>query len=349
MKGGDGCGAYQLAPRLRVPLVCRPQKEAISVVHAEIYRAVDGCVSMTGHPRFLVFGGAGFVGRHLYSALGAGRAIATYHSTPVEGGVYFDTASMRLRDASRSLDGVTAAFLLHGITKLDDCARDPAGTARVNVDGMVRLIDDLVDAGIKPIYASTDAVFDGSRGGWTEEDPPNPTLTYGRQKVAVERHLLGQTAPWIIARLSKVVGSEASTHSLLGEWLRQIDAGETIHCATDLVFTPTHVDDVAAALIRLADEPFSGVFNVCGPESMTRMELLQLLVEEVRRYRDVRPRIVACSIRDFPFLEPRPLDGSMVPTKLYRALGPSFRRMRTVCAELARSRYADPRATGDSA
>jgi dTDP-4-dehydrorhamnose reductase len=300
-------------------------------------------------PRFLVFGGSGFVGRHLYSVLGAERAITTYRSTPVEGGVYFDASNMRLRDVLRGAHGVAAAFLLHGITRLDECARDPAGTARVNVDGMVRLIDDLVDAGIKPLYASTDAVFDGSRGGWTEVDPPNPTLTYGRQKAAVEAHLRRKAPPWIIARLSKVVGSDLATHSLLGEWIRQIDAGETIRCATDLVFTPAHVDDVAAALIRLVDEPLSGVFNVCGPESMTRMELLDLLIKEVRRYRDVKPKVVACSIRDFPFLEPRPLDGSMVPTKLYRALGASFRNMRSVCAELARNRYGDAPAAADPA
>jgi len=290
--------------------------------------------------RLLVLGASGFVGRHLYERLGPQRAVASFHSTPFAGGVRFDAGVMRLRDTLlRGAHGLKAAFLLYGRTKIDDCARDPGGTARVNVEGMMRAIDDLIEAGVKPIYASTDAVFDGSRGSWTEGDPPNPTLTYGRQKAAVEAYLRGKPAPWIVARLSKVVGSDGATHSLLGEWIRQIEAGETIRCATDLVFTPAHVDDVAAALIRLAVEDFSGVFNVCGPQSMSRMALLQLLVEEVRRYRDVDPRIVPCSIRDFPFLEPRPLNGSMLPDKLYRALGTPFRDMRSVCAELARRSY----------
>lgn len=298
---------------------------------------------MSDPPRFLILGASGFVGRHLYSTLGPERAVATYRSSAVTGGVRFDAAAMRLRDTLlRGAHGLTAAFLLHGITRLDDCARDPDGTARVNVEGMMRAIDDLVDAGVKPVYASTDAVFDGSRGRWTEEDLPNPTLTYGRQKAAVETYLCGKPPPWIVARLSKVVGSDPGTHSLLGEWVRQIEAGETIRCATDLVFTPAHVDDVAVALIRLAEGNASGVFNVCGPESMTRMDLLQMLFAEVRRYRAVESPIVACSIRDFPFIEPRPLDGSMIPAKLYRTLGAPFRDMRTVCAELARSRFGGP-------
>ncbi len=294
--------------------------------------------------RLLILGASGFVGRHLYDRLGPERAVATFHSAPFPGGVRFDAGGMRLRDTLlRGAHGLKAAFLLHGRTKIDDCARDPEGSARVNAEGMMRAIDDLMEAGVKPLYASTDAVFDGSRGGWTEDDPPNPTLTYGRQKAAVEAYLRDKPVPWIVARLSKVVGSDDTGHSLLGEWIRQIEAGETIRCATDLVFTPAHVDDVAAALIRLAGEEFSGVFNVCGPQSMSRMALLQFLIDEVRRYRDVQPRIVPCSIRDFPFVEPRPLDGSMLPDKLYRALGSRFRDMRSVCAELARRRYGNPR------
>jgi dTDP-4-dehydrorhamnose reductase len=302
---------------------------------------------MAERGRLLVLGASGFVGRHLYARLGSARAVATWHSTPLSGGVRFDAGTMSLRDTLlRGRHGLTAAILLLGRTKIDDCARDPQGTAQVNVAGTIRAIDDLMEAGVKPVYASTDAVFDGSRGGWTEDDPPNPTLVYGRQNAAVEAHLRGKASPWIVARLSKVVGADDSTHSLIGEWLRQIEADETIRCARDLVFTPAHVDDVAAALVRLAEGAFSGVFNVCGPQSMTRLELLEILVGEIRRYRDVRPRIVPCSIRDFPFLEPRPLDGSMLPAKLYRALGSSFRDMRSVCAEIARNRYGDPAAAG---
>lgn len=294
---------------------------------------------MGERPALLILGASGFVGTHLYARLGPARAIAAYHSTPVPGGVRFDAGTERLRDTLlRGDHGLKAAFLLHGRTRIDDCARDPDGTAAVNVRGMIAAIDDLAAAGVKPVYASTDAVFDGSRGGWTEDELPNPTLQYGRQKALVEAHLRGMSPPWVVARLSKVVGTEDGTHSLLGEWVRQIEAGDTIRCATDLVFTPAHVDDVAAALVRLAEEDVSGVFNVCGPESMTRMDLLQILVEEIRRYRDVRPTIVPCSIRDFPFLEPRPRDGSMAPGRLHR-MGAAFRDMRSVCAALARGRY----------
>jgi dTDP-4-dehydrorhamnose reductase len=297
---------------------------------------------MSARPQFLILGASGFVGRHLYKRLGPDEAIATYHSTPADGYVHFDATTMRLRDTLlKGNHGIAAVFLLYGITKIDTCAREPDRTARVNVDSMLQAIDDLVEAGVKPVYASSDAVFDGKRGGWTENDPPNPILTYGKQKALVEQHLRAKPSPWIIARLSKIVGADDDVHGLLGEWVRQIEAGEVIRCATDLVFTPAHVDDAVDALVSLAQGSFSGIFNVCGPRSMSRMALLNILLRELRRYRSVSPTVVACSIREFKFVEPRPLDGSILPAKLYDALGARFRTMESVCAELAKERYGE--------
>jgi dTDP-4-dehydrorhamnose reductase len=285
-------------------------------------------------------GASGFIGAHLYSRLGPERALATYHRAAVPGGVYFDAGHMKLADSIlRGDHGLTHAFLLHGIGKLDECARDPAGTAKVNVEGMQRTIDELAAAGIKIIFTSSDAVFDGSRGSWTEDDPTHPVLTYGRQKVAVEQHLMRMSVPWVIARLSKVVGADPGDHSLFGEWIRKIQGAETIRCARDLTFAPIHVEDVVTALIGLAREELTGVYNVCGPRSMTRLDLLEMFAAEVSKHSNAGIDVVPCSIRDFPFLEPRPIDGSMRADKLYRALGIRFQDMELVCARIAREEF----------
>jgi dTDP-4-dehydrorhamnose reductase len=125
------------------------------------------------HARFLIVGASGFVGSHLYARLGAERSIATFHRKPIAGGVHFDAATMDIGSVLRDAPDVTCAFLVHGIGRLDECARDPAGTAKVNVEGMQRIIDELAARGIKIVFTSSDAVFDGSRGGWTEQDATN--------------------------------------------------------------------------------------------------------------------------------------------------------------------------------
>jgi len=295
---------------------------------------------MDNHSRFLIIGASGFIGAHLYARLGPERAIATYYQNQIAGGVYFDASRMRLSEKLLCGDhGIAYALLLGGIGKLDECARDPNGTARVNVDGIKRMIDDLETAGVKVIFTSSDAVFDGTRGQWTENDPPNPILTYGKQKLAVENYLTEKSSSWVIARLAKVVGTDAGTHSLIGEWLEDIEAGKTLKCARDLIFSPITVEDVVTGLIRLAECPFTGVFNVCGPKSMSRLDLLNMLVKEVQHYQNVKVKVIPCSIRDFSFIEDRPLDLSMSPQKLYSLLGIRFEDMETVCRRAVMLRY----------
>jgi len=296
---------------------------------------------MEKHSRFLIIGASGFIGRHLYARLGREHAIATYCQHPIAGAVYFDASQMRLSETFlRGNHGIAFAFLLGGIGKLDDCARDPEGTARVNVDGIKRMIDDLEAAGVKIIFTSSDAVFDGTRGDWTEDDPPNPILTYGKQKVAVENYLIEEGSTWVIARLAKVVGVEPGAHNLIGAWLDEIEAGRMLKCAGDQIFSPIAVEDVITALIRLAEGPFTGIFHVCGPRSMSRLDLLNMLKNEIQHYKNMEVKIVPCSIKDFSLVEERPLDLTMSPKKLYSTLGIAFEDMENVCRRAAMLRFS---------
>jgi len=291
-------------------------------------------------PRYLIIGASGFIGARLYAVLGRTHALATYHNRPVPGAFAFDAGRMRLADAVlKQHRGLTHAYILHGETNIDKCAGDPRGTAEINVAGTKRVIDDLLEHGVTPVFASSDAVFDGSRGLWTEEDPVNPILTYGRQKAEVERYLLEKTGAGLVLRLAKVVATAPSANDMLSEWFNRLESGTEIRCARDQVLSPLAVDDAVTAFTRLAESGRSGVFHVCGPRPITRLDLLQLLVKEIRCYRELQPKITPCGLRDFNFSEPRPLDASMSPRKLYAALGRHFDDPREICRKAAAARY----------
>ncbi len=285
--------------------------------------------------RAIVVGASGFVGRALLASLGPARGVGTCHRNPLPGGVAFDATAERFRDLLARLPGpFSHAIFLHGIIDVERCAADPVGTARVNVDGLGRMIDDALGAGLVPVFSSSDYVFDGARGGYRETDPADPCTEYGRQKLAVEQYLAAVTEPWLVVRLSRVVGTMRGTHSVLGPWIDALRAGGKMRLAVDQRFSPVDVRDVAGGWTRLLETGATGLFHLAGPLAYSRMALLQLLRHHLRRVDlSIATELEPCSLHDLPFRERRPLDTSLIIDKLQTHLAWPFRRMEDVCAE----------------
>lgn len=293
---------------------------------------------MSQAAKAIVLGASGYLGGHLMRTLGA-RGIGTYSSRPAAGLVKFDAMTDRLPDLLASAGPVSHAFIPYGAIDPDRCTREPAATMAVNVVSVVRIIEDALRAGVTPVFFSTDYVFKGDRGDWREDEPTQPTTSYGAQKVAVETWLKTRREPWLIVRLSKVVGPETDTHSVIGQWVNDIKAGKAMRIATDQVFSPAAATDIARALVELADGGDTGVWHVAG-ERFSRYDLLQCLMTEIRRIDpSVTADITACSLTEVPFAEPRPLNTWMNVDRIKARLPWRFRTMQDVCAEAARLHF----------
>jgi dTDP-4-dehydrorhamnose reductase len=291
--------------------------------------------------RALVVGGSGFVGRAILSRLGPERGIGTRHAAAAPGLVRFDAVADRLSDLLSSLPSdITHVFVPFAVSNPEACAVDPERTRRVNVDGAIRLMQDAFSAGLTPVFVSTDYVHDGTRPLRNEDEPQAPATEYGRQKAAVERWLAARPEPWLIARLSKVVSGDTTRRSVLGEWINDLRNERPMRSATDQIFSPAFVDDVAGAMVRLAETGSNGIFHVAGPRPMSRHQLNRLLIDEIQA---VDPRVAAsvaaCSLRDIPFLEQRPLDTSLSIEKLQAAIGWPFVPMADLCRAIARAEF----------
>jgi dTDP-4-dehydrorhamnose reductase len=294
--------------------------------------------------RAIVLGASGFVGRTILAQLGPDRAIGTGHLHAGSGLLRFDALEHSFNDLKPALRGdFSHVFVAHGAINPEQCARDPAGTAKVNVESITRLLSDVIAAGMTPVFLSTDYVFDGSRGLRREDEVQSPSTEYGRQKAAVEQWLQSRPEPWLIARLSKVVSGHRNIHSVLGQWVNDVCDGKPMRSATDQIFSPLHVDDVAGALIKLASQGLSGIYHVAGPEPLSRYDLNKLLVGCIQA---VDPAVTApvepCNLRDIGFIEPRPLNTSLSVEKLGRAVDYPLRPMADICREIAEAEFRAP-------
>jgi dTDP-4-dehydrorhamnose reductase len=292
--------------------------------------------------RALVVGGSGFVGRALLSQLGGDRGIGTWHSKPTRGLVQFDAVTGKLSELLSALpNDITHVFVPFGMINPEQCARDPAATRRVNVDSVIRLMDGAFSAGLVPIFVSSDYVYDGTKPLRTEDEPQAPNTEYGRQKAAVERWLQAKQKPWLVARLSKVVSGDTGENGILGQWVNDIRNGNAMRSATDQIFCPALVGDVAGAMIKLAEADLQGIYHVAGPEPVSRYDLNRLLLESIRAVdARVEASVSACSLRDIPSLEPRPLNTSLSVAKLRAAIAWPFVSMTDLCRTIARAEFA---------
>jgi dTDP-4-dehydrorhamnose reductase len=285
--------------------------------------------------KYLVIGGSGFLGRELLRVLGE-TARGTFSANPFEGGILFDGNTGTLRSLEADLGGMPeVVFLLHGNANPDFCAKYPEVTRQTNVLGMKRLISETWEVGSLPVYMSTDYVFDGTRGLRTEDEPRCPSTEYGRQKADIEEWLERSSQPFLVCRSSKIVSGDRNRHSVLGQWLNDLEAGRLLRCAVDQVFSPAHVNDTALSMRDLVAVGARGLFNVAGPEPVSRYNLAKMLLEAIQRYSpDSLSKLVAINLADIPFYEPRPLNTCLDVSKLYGVIHRQFRSLGETCREI---------------
>jgi len=290
--------------------------------------------------KILILGGSGYVGQGLFRHLGPERSVATYSSTPFPGGIKFDALTMRLSDLDVDLGAFSHAIILFGDTHPDSCVNDIEKSQALNVIAIQKLIDDIADKGIFPLFASSQFVFDGVRGSYIETDPVSPMLKYGEQKIQIENYLAARLDEYAIMRLAKVYGSMPGDPSLFVQWHKTASqGGATFKCASDYIASPIHIDDLSEAIVRMVELGCRGLYHLAGPEPLSRMDMFKILLEEMRKVEPVEVNLIDCSIDDFQTPEGRPHDVSMLPDKIVTDTGVTLRDVRSSCRDIVEAMH----------
>ena len=291
--------------------------------------------------RHLILGGSSFVGLHLYELLGPEGAIITYNTRPVLDGIQFDSTTAELTEIITNPESIDQAILLLGDTNPDSCIADRNRSHLVNVEGIKRVLDQLEKWNIRPIFTSSEFVFDGATGDYVESDQPNPILLYGKQKLEIEKYLFDTFDDFVILRLAKIYGDNPDDGTLFDDLIKNILTKSSMRVAADQKFSPVYVGDVCDAIVAALDKNLHGTYHVAGPQRLTRLECLETAIASLEYYRPVRLEIEACSIYDFDLPEKRPQDVSMNPAKLVADAHMTLRTAAESCQVITQRMFAD--------
>lgn len=219
--------------------------------------------------------------------------------------------------ALRSLSECDVVLHLAAVSGVMPCARDPTGTARVNVDGTRRLYAMCQDRRIPVAFASSFAVVGApDHLPVREETPARPTHEYARQKAAGETLTTdlahsGRVAVAILRQSNVYGGYEAagrrvSKGNVLEVFTRQAWEGRLLVNAPgtqrrDFV----HIQDVLAhweAAVRFLTRPSataaSTTFNVASGEAVSVLEMADRVVRAYARLHPDRPALRVDVVRN---------------------------------------------------
>ena len=144
---------------------------------------------------------------------------------------------------------------------------------KINVTATENIIENCKKLGKKLLYVDTDYAFDGKKKLYTEEDAPHPLGWYGITKYEGAKRVLALGGNGLVMRIANPyrahpVGKKDFVHKMM----ERLQSGQDVVGATDQVFVPTFIDDIARAVRALIKASASGIYHVVGSTALSPYE-----------------------------------------------------------------------------
>lgn len=279
--------------------------------------------------KILVTGSNGLLGQKITDlALTSGgiELIATSRGEnrhPIKDGyTYIDLDIVDDRQLSETIAQYRPDVLINtaAMTNVDACEHDPEGCRKLNVDAVARLTALCEAFDIHLIHLSTDFIFDGEDGPYSEDDLPNPLSLYGQSKLDAEKIIQHSSCKWAILRTILVYGVVADmSRSNIVLWAKgALEKGQPLNVVNDQWRMPTLAEDLAQACLLTAAKNAEGVYNISGNDMLAIHELVAAVADFWKLDKSLIREISSSTLSQ---AAPRPKRTGFVLDKARRVLG----------------------------
>ncbi len=236
--------------------------------------------------KILVTGSNGLLGQKLTDAVLKNRQfelIATgkgVNRHPVKTGYVYEEMDITNKDSIASVvrkHHPDAIINTAAMTNVDTCESQREECWLLNVTAVEYLADLCREEDIQLVHLSTDFIFDGEEGPYTEDAVPNPLSYYGESKLAAEQLLEHSGIHYAILRTIIVYGivNDMSRSNIILWAKGALEKGNPINVVNDQWRMPTLAEDLADICLLAVEKEAQGVYNASGKDMMSIIELVQ--------------------------------------------------------------------------
>lgn len=196
-------------------------------------------------------------------------------------------------------------------TNIDFLEQNTSTAYSINGEGIRNLAVAAERSNVRLIHISTDGIFDGIRGNYTEEDKPTPINVYARSKLIGEENVIKNCSNYVIVR-TNFYGYYPQGKSLFNDILSKLRTREQFIGFDDVIFTPLEVSNLSQLIFDITFSNYSGILNLSSNESISKYQFCCKIAEAFDFNSDL---IKKGSIENAGFIAKRPKNTSLINTK----------------------------------
>jgi len=198
-------------------------------------------------------------------------------------------------------------ILSAALTDVDYCEEHPEEAFKINYEAPSVIAEAVKTYGGYLLFISTDYVFDGQKGLYTEEDTRNPIDVYGKSKELAEKHIESLGIRHAIVRTSAIFGGNTQKKNFVLWVYKNLKNGVEISVVNQII-SPTLSSYLAKAVLEIVGKEIEGKIHVASKEPLSRVEIARRVkerfnlkgsfkvVESVPQWKAKRPKNSSLSV-----------------------------------------------------
>lgn len=241
-------------------------------------------------------GSRGFLGTNAGAFLRDRVKLVGQARVGAESALYGRIVGLDLRNPAEMVDLIAevrpdVVLNAAAISGHETSANDPEQAYAVNVVATKAIAEACAEVGARLVHISTDALFAGDRGNYSEDDEPAPFSYYGETKLAGEEAVRAALADHLIVRTNFFGWSETERKSVLEFFVNSLRSGQHVRGYPDFIVTSIYIQALLEAIWQLGAIGAVGTVHVTSSDALSKYDYGLLIAEQFGLDRELIARL----------------------------------------------------------